>query len=125
MSNIRLLRHRKECIGEGMYRGKNQDYYIADNAEITYLYCLVGELLYTFLPRENPHINSRSFLYQSISDKYFVMTGNNSEIYELWMTIQDIIGRARLWPYLIRRYFGTPHLKLWQRTVVAAFVYVN
>ena len=53
------------------------------------------------------------------------MPGNNSQIYELWMTIQDIIGRASLWPYLIRRYFWTPHLKLWQRTVVAAFVYVN
>ena len=44
MSNIRLLRHRKECIGERMYRGKNQDYYIGDDAEITYLYCLVGEV---------------------------------------------------------------------------------
>ena len=27
-----------------MYRGKNQDYYIVDHAEITYLYCLVGEV---------------------------------------------------------------------------------
>ena len=33
------------------------------------------------------------------------MPGNNSQVYELWMTIEDIIGRANLWPYLIRRYF--------------------
>ena len=54
------------------------------------------ELLYTLLPQENPHLNSRSFLHQFISDKYSDMPGNNSQVYELWMTIQDIIGRASL-----------------------------
>ena len=44
MLNIRLLRQGKECIAERMYRGKNKDYYIGDDAEITYLYCLVGEV---------------------------------------------------------------------------------
>ena len=27
-----------------MERGKNQDYYIGDHAEITFLYCRVGEV---------------------------------------------------------------------------------
>ena len=50
---------------------------------------------------------------------------NNRRIYELWMTIQDIVGRASLWPVSIRRYFWTQNLKLWQRTLVAAFVFIN
>ena len=50
---------------------------------------------------------------------------NNRRIYELWMTIKDIVGRASLWPVSIRRYFWTQNLKLWQRTLVAAFVFIN
>ena len=49
----------------------------------------------------------------------------NRRIYEFWMTIQDIIGNARLWPISIRRYFWTPNLRFFHRTLVAAFVYVN
>ena len=42
---------------------------------------------------------------------YLIMSGlqgsnRNREIYQLWMTIQDIIGPANLWPRKIRRYFG-------------------
>ena len=32
-----------------MYRGKKQDNYIGDNVEITYLYCLVGEVFLSVL----------------------------------------------------------------------------
>lgn len=50
---------------------------------------------------------------------------SNAEIYNLWMTIQDILGPARLWPYMIRRLFWTQHLKHFQRILISSFVYVN
>lgn len=49
----------------------------------------------------------------------------NRRIYELWSSIQDIIGPARLWPIQIRRNFWTPGLKHWQRTLTAVFVFIN
>ena len=47
------------------------------------------------------------------------------QIYEVWMTIQDIIGPAYLWPINIRRYFRTSNLNHYQRILVCTFVYVN
>ena len=44
---------------------------------------------------------------------------------ELWMTIQDIIGAAKLWPYRIRRLFWTQHIKHWDRILICVFVFVN
>ena len=43
----------------------------------------------------------------------------------MWMTIQDIVGRASLWPVSIRRYFWTQNLNVSQRTLVASFVFIN
>ena len=48
----------------------------------------------------------------------------NREIYETWMSIQDIIGPARLWPIQIRKKNWTPGLKHWQRILTAAFVFI-
>lgn len=50
---------------------------------------------------------------------------SNRDIYNLWVTIQDIIGPARLWPHSIRRLFWTPCLRHFQRILISAFVYVN
>ena len=47
------------------------------------------------------------------------------QIYRLWMTIQDIVGEASLWPVLIRRLFWTPNLIHWHRILICTFVYVN
>lgn len=41
------------------------------------------------------------------------------------MAIQDIIGPAKEWPFLIRRLFWTRFLRHWQRILICAFVYVN
>ena len=49
----------------------------------------------------------------------------NREIFETWNVIQDIIGPANQWPYLIRRLFWIQHLRHWDRLLIAAFVYVN
>ena len=89
---------------------------------------LCYELLYTFISPLFPCEKRFDLLvvYFIINDKCFEMSGrNNRQIYECWMTIQDIIGRASLWPVSIRRYFWTPNLKLWQRTLVATFVFIN
>lgn len=57
--------------------------------------------------------------------QYNTMSNRNTEIYEQWNTIQDIIGRANLWPHLIRRWFWTPDLNHFKRIIISAFVYVN
>lgn len=44
---------------------------------------------------------------------------------ELWKTIQDIIGKASLWPYRIRRIFWSQNISHWNRILVCAFVFVN
>lgn len=49
----------------------------------------------------------------------------NRQIYNLWTSIQDIIGPANLWPVNIRRYFWTANLNHFQRILVCTFVYVN
>lgn len=49
----------------------------------------------------------------------------NRRIYELWTNIQDIIGPANVWPFLIRRLFWTRNVKHFNRILLAAFVYVN
>ena len=46
-----------------------------------FMYEVPHKLLYTLLPCGNLHLNSRSFLHQFISDKYFDMSGNNSQVY--------------------------------------------
>lgn len=53
------------------------------------------------------------------------MASRSREIYEHWMAIQDIIGPAKEWPFLIRRLFWTRFLRHWQRILICAFVYVN
>ena len=54
-----------------------------------------------------------------------LLAARNREIYNLWKTIQDIIGDASKWPKLICRLFWTPSLRHFHRCIVAAFVYVN
>ena len=49
----------------------------------------------------------------------------NRQIYQLWMSIQDIIGPTYLWPVNIRRLFWIGNLNHFQRIVVSTFVYVN
>ena len=49
----------------------------------------------------------------------------NRQIYEILMSVQDIIGPAYLWPINIRRYFWTANLTHFQRILVCTFVYVN
>ena len=54
----------------------------------------------------------------------FVMN-RNRHIYNLWCTIQDIIGPATEWPHAIRRLFWTQNLQHFSRILLCAFVYVN
>lgn len=49
----------------------------------------------------------------------------NRKIYELWSSIQDIVGNAKLWPKRIRRNFWTSGLKHFDRIITSTFVYVN
>lgn len=49
----------------------------------------------------------------------------NRKTHELWTTIQDIVGDAKLWPKRIRKNFWTPGLKHFERIITCAFVYVN
>ena len=49
----------------------------------------------------------------------------NREIYEKWVEIQDLIGPASKWPFLIRKLFWQQNIKHFERLLVAAFVYVN
>ena len=48
----------------------------------------------------------------------------NRTIYEYWRDIQDVIGEASKWPYIIRRYFWTK-LNHKMRPIVVAFCFVN
>ena len=41
------------------------------------------------------------------------------------MSIQNIVGPARDWPFLIRRLFWTKNMRHFQRILIATFVYVN
>jgi hypothetical protein len=41
------------------------------------------------------------------------------------MSIQDIIGAAKLWPAYIRTLFWSRNVKYFSRAVLAAFVYIN
>ena len=61
----------------------------------------------------------------SMSDADSLLAARNREIYQLWKTIQDIIGDAKKWPKLIRKLFWTRNLIYFHRCLVAAFVYVN
>lgn len=49
----------------------------------------------------------------------------NREIYEMWESIQDIIGPADEWPHFIRRLFWTRGVKHNMRPILCAFVFVN
>ena len=53
------------------------------------------------------------------------MSSRNAKIYEIWKTIQDVIGEAKLWPLSIRKLFWTKNLCNWDRCLLAAFAYVN
>ena len=53
------------------------------------------------------------------------MPSHNRLVYETWISIQDIIGDARRWPYNIRRLFWTPFLTHFNRLLISDFVYVN
>ena len=44
---------------------------------------------------------------------------------QLWADIQDIVGKASLWPYKIRRLFWTKNIKHWDRILICCFVFVN
>ena len=41
------------------------------------------------------------------------------------MDIQDVIGKAKLWPLNIRRLFWTHNLQHWDRILIAGFCYIN
>ena len=45
--------------------------------------------------------------------------------YILWTDLQDIIGKANLWPLKIRKLFWTRNVKHFDRLLIAAFAYVN
>ena len=56
---------------------------------------------------------------------YFTMPSRNRKTYELWCLLQDLIGKATLWPYAIRRLFWTRHISYFNRMLVTVFAYVN
>lgn len=60
-----------------------------------------------------------------MSAEYQMQALRNREIYNLWQTIQDIIGDKSKWPRKIRALFWTRNLKHFDRCIVAVFVYVN
>ena len=47
------------------------------------------------------------------------------QTYKLWMEIQDLIGKASLWPKSMRKLFWTPHLDHFHRILIAVFGYIN
>ena len=49
----------------------------------------------------------------------------NRMIFEKWTEIQEIIGPANKWPFLINKLFWLPNIKHFDRLLVASFVYVN
>ena len=56
---------------------------------------------------------------------YNMAENRQRRIFILWTDITEIIGPARLWPYMIRRLFWTPNLNHFQRVLVCTFVCVN
>ena len=44
---------------------------------------------------------------------------------QLWYDIQDIVGKASLWPKRIRELFWTKNIKHWDRILICCFVFVN
>ena len=73
-------------------------------------YMLCYELLHAFISPLFQREKRVDLLvvYFIINDKYFEMSGsNNRQIYKCWMTVQDIICRASLWPVSITGYFWT------------------
>ena len=48
-----------------------------------------------------------------------------SKEYILWRDIQEIVGEATLWPRSIRLLFWKRNVSHWERTLLAAFVWVN
>lgn len=54
------------------------------------------------------------------------MASRRREIYEqwVWCKMQNIIGLAKEWPFLIRRLFWT-RLASWQRILIRALVYLD
>ena len=47
------------------------------------------------------------------------------EIFLLWSDIQDLIGKASLWPQRIRYLFWKKQMSHWERILICAFTYVN
>ena len=43
----------------------------------------------------------------------------------VWMDIQDIVGKATLWPREVRQLFWQKKPSHFDRLIVAAFVYIN
>ena len=44
---------------------------------------------------------------------------------QLWADIQDIVGKASLWPHKIRQLFWSKNIKHWDRILICCFVFVN
>ena len=44
---------------------------------------------------------------------------------ELWSDIQDLIGKANLWPIFIRNLFWSKNIKHYSGILICAFVFVN
>ena len=53
------------------------------------------------------------------------MCSRQRRTFEIWTLIQDLIGKASLWPYQIRRLFWTKNLTNFQRMLITVFSYVN
>ena len=53
------------------------------------------------------------------------MCSRNRKTFLLWSLIQDLVGKATLWPYRIRRLFWTPQIKNFDRMLVTVFSFVN
>ena len=49
----------------------------------------------------------------------------NSQVFQHWELIQDLIGPSRLWPKRVRRLFWIKHIKHWDRIMLTSFTYVN
>ena len=49
----------------------------------------------------------------------------NRKVYELWQDIQDIVGKADLWPQKITTLMWTQGVRHGVRMILAAFIYFN
>ena len=61
----------------------------------------------------------------SVGNKSDLRQQRENHTREMWLSIQDIIGSASLWPHVIRRLFWTANVSHFDRLIIVAFVYIN